>query len=204
MSDVLDDGTPNPNPDTTPAAPVAASFTQEQVSAIAAKEAKAARAKAQSDFLSGFGLESADDMKAIVEAHRANVEANKSAETRVAEMAAQMDGFKATAASAQAVIQGLLDAETAAIPEDKRSIVPDFGDPAKSLAWISANRALIGGTPVGASVINIGTGAAPAAQGQASTLSFKEFSELTPGARIQFYTDFPEQAAQYSLRWLDQ
>jgi hypothetical protein len=180
--------------------PPAGTFTQEQVSAIAAKEAKAARAKAQTDLLASLGVSSADDLKAALDGFKAHQESQKSAEQKAAELASQVDTFKSQAETYKATVQGLLDAEVAAIPEDKRSIVPDFGDPAKSLAWIASNRALIG-SGTAAPVVNVGTGNSPGAQGAHSTVTMEQFGKMSPGERMQFYADFPEQAADMSAKF---
>jgi hypothetical protein len=182
-------------------APGVGTFTQEQVSAIAAKEAKAARAKAQTDLLASLGVSSADDLKAALDGFKAHQESQKSAEQKAAELASQVDTFKSQAETYKATVQGLLDAEVAAIPEDKRSIVPDFGDPAKSLAWIASNRALIG-SGTAAPVVNVGTGNSPGAQGAHSNRHHGavQQDELRR-ERMQFYADFPEQAADMSAKF---
>lgn len=181
--------------------PPAKTFTQEQVSAIAAKESKAAEARAQATLLASLGVENTDALKAALEAHKASEEANKSAEQRATELASQLEGYKSKAEAYQASVQALLDAELEAIPEDKRGVVPDFGDPAKTLAWVSANRAIIGGAP--APVVNVGTGATGSAQGEKSTVSFEDFKGMTIAQRNDFYKEFPEQAESYSKSWLD-
>jgi hypothetical protein len=176
-------------------------FTQEQVSAIAAREAKAAKAKAQADLLATLGVESVDDLKGALDGFKQFQDSQKSAEQKAAELASQVDTFKQQAQSASTALKAVLDAELASVPEDKRSIVPDFGDPAKTLAWLTQNRAILGGGGQTAPVVNVGTGNSPAAQGAQSTVTLEQFSKMNPAERMQFYADFPEQAADMSAKF---
>jgi hypothetical protein len=145
---------------------------------------------------------SADDLKAALDGFKAQFqESQKSAEQKAAELASQVDTFKSQAETYKATVQGLLDAEVAAIPEDKRSIVPDFGDPAKSLAWIASNRALIGSGRPPPRWSMSGLATAPERRERISTVTMEQFGKMSPGERMQFYADFPEQAADMSAKF---
>lgn len=61
---------------------------------------------------------------------------------------AELQPFKQRATDLEAVITTMVDAEIAAIPKERQSLVPDLS-PEKKLAWIIANRAHLMGTKKG-------------------------------------------------------
>lgn len=66
-------------------------FTQEELSKVAAKEAREAKAKAEKAILEALGLSTVDEVKAIVEAKRKADESAKTAEEKLREELAQKD-----------------------------------------------------------------------------------------------------------------
>lgn len=173
-------------------------FTQDEVSAIAAKEAKKAREAATSGLLSDLGFNDPDELKGAVTAFKEYQEKQKTTEQRLAELEQERKNLGEKSSRYETTLKELLDGEIAAIPEDRRSLVPDLDDPVAKLTYITKNRTFLTGS--NSAPLNVGTGSAPGAPKPTAPFSYEDFKKLKPNDLIDFHKEYPDIAQDYSER----
>lgn len=173
------------------------SFTQEQVSAIAAKEARKAANKAKESFVTELGFSTPDELTEVVSAFKAQQDAAKSAETKLAEMALQLESLSKQNEANSESVKSVLATELERIPEEKRSLIPALS-PAETLTYIATNRAFLIEQPAPTNV-TAGTNTAPAMT-NTDTVTFETYKAMTPTEKARFNSESPNLAATYSDR----
>lgn len=174
------------------------SFTQEQVSAIATKEARKAANKAKESFVSDLGFSSADELTEVVNAFKAQQEAAKSAETKLAEMKMQLEQLSQQNETNSESVKTILASELERISEDRRSLIPASLSPAETLNYIAVNRAFLMETATPTNV-TVGTNTAPTMT-NTDTVTFDAYKAMSPMEKARFNTESPNLAATYSER----
>jgi len=177
----------------------AKTFSQEEVSAIAAKEAKKAREAATHQMLSELGFSNPDELKGAVTAFKEHQEHQKTTEQRLAELEQDRKTLGEKSVRYETTIQALLDGEIDQIPEDRRSLVPELDDPVAKLNYITKNRTFLTGSSTPAPV-NAGTNSAPGAPRVHAPISYDDFKKLKANDLIDFHKEFPDIAQDYSER----
>jgi hypothetical protein len=172
-------------------------FTQEQVSAIAAKEAKKAEKKATESFISSLGFSNPDELKGALDAFREHQEQQKTQEQRLAELQQEREQRAGKATRYESTVASLLDRELELIPEDRRSLVPEFDDPVQKLDYIAQNKQFLVGAPNG--IVNVGTQGSPAPQ-VVTPISFDDYKNLNGREMFEFTKSHPEVASQFAER----
>lgn len=172
------------------------SFSQDDVNGIVARSTAKAAEKARSELLSSLGFSSEDDLKTVVTGFKEFQESKKTAEQRLAEVEAKDSQLEAQLNTYRDSIQNFLEAELEKIPEDKRSLVPDFDDPAAKLEYIAKNRTLLVGEPV----VNVGAPTQPGAPTNPSPVSFDEFKKMSAMELNSFQKENPEVFKAYTSK----
>lgn len=192
MSDSVESGTETVVEETTTTE--VPKFTQTDVNGIVARSTAKAGDKAKQEMLETLGFSSVDELQGVVSSFKEHQENQKTAEQRLAEITSKHEETESRLGKYQSSIQNFLDAELEKIPEDKRSLIPDFSDPTEKLDYIAKNRNHL----IGETVVNVGSTTQPSAPLPPSPKTYEEFKVLGAEELLQFHKDFPEIAKAFS------
>lgn len=177
-------------PESTTEETAAPTFTQEQVKAIAAKEKR----EATNSFVKELGFSKADELKEALSAFKQHQEQQKTNEQRLVELQQQNESLTGQTSKYQEVMQSLVDREMEAIPEDRRTLVPE-GDPVSILDYITKNRQFLTGK---SAPVSVGSASAPAPTAPQSPVSYEEFKKLKPVEMNDLAKQYPEVVQNYA------
>ena len=96
--------------------------------------------RARKSQLKDLGVESEDELKTALAAHRAKLEADKTAETKIAELTQNLAAEREKSTRGLATIKGTVDAELARVTPEQRAVVERLAgsDPAAQLDTLRA------------------------------------------------------------------